>query len=335
MASTHLTGNDLVEHGPALIATGFVFTILSGAAIALRFFSKYVIKLSIGADDWWILGAYAFFLPEQIFQLVALYNAFWPATPDVKGYVKNMYMSPFFYYVTNTFIRISILCYYRRIFNVARFRKATTILIVICVLWCIPGTLVQILNCQPMASVWNTSIKGHCVNYMLFYIIVMSIETALDAIVLAMPLREIYFLQMTFRKKVLISLIFLLGGFVMITNVIRIVWTYTSSPTKLNIGVDVLFYNIHDGTAFICACLPTYTPLFAKAKDIGSRVWSTMTSRLYSTGSGTDSQDSYNLSDVKTLENRRSYYRQIKPQLSDKHINVRENDGELGVAGLT
>ena len=51
-------------------------------------------------------------------------------------------------------------------------------------------------------------------------------EVVVDTIILVLPIREINKLQLSLRKKILLSLIFLLGGFVIITGIIRIVTLY-------------------------------------------------------------------------------------------------------------
>ena len=86
------------------------------------------------------------------------------------------------------------------------------VVITVNLLWCIPASIVETAMCVPIAKNWDPTIKGSCVNYMLFYVIIMSMETVLDATVMALPLREIYHLQMATRRKILVSLIFLLGG---------------------------------------------------------------------------------------------------------------------------
>ena len=62
-----VTNVDLDNEGPALIGTALAFTPLAGVALALRFFTKWVIKATFGLDDWFILiGTALFFITEGV-----------------------------------------------------------------------------------------------------------------------------------------------------------------------------------------------------------------------------------------------------------------------------
>ena len=117
-----------------------------------------------------------------------------------------------FSFIPTTAIRIGILSYYRRIFPIPSFRRLSMLFIITCVLYCVPATIAEIFACTPVAAIWDPAIAGNCITYTLFYVIILSIEIVLDACILLLPLREVHRLQMAPRKKILVSLIFLLGG---------------------------------------------------------------------------------------------------------------------------
>ena len=85
------------------------------------------------------------------------------------------------------------------------------IVIIFCILFFIPAFLVEIFTCYPLAAEWDLTVHGKCVNYTIYLVIFLAIELFLDALILVLPLREIAGLRMAFQKKILISLIFLLG----------------------------------------------------------------------------------------------------------------------------
>lgn len=58
---------DLNNDGPSIIGTALAFTPLAGLALALRFFTKWMIKAPYGLDDWYILiGTTLFFITEAV-----------------------------------------------------------------------------------------------------------------------------------------------------------------------------------------------------------------------------------------------------------------------------
>ena len=58
---------DLNNDGPSIIGTALAFTPLAGVALALRFFTKWMIKAPYGLDDWYILvGTILFFITEGV-----------------------------------------------------------------------------------------------------------------------------------------------------------------------------------------------------------------------------------------------------------------------------
>jgi len=86
------------------------------------------------------------------------------------------------------------------------------VLIIFCVLLSIPSMLVEALACIPAVANWDPTISGRCVEYRDFWISSMALELALDVVILGFPVREVFKLQMSLKKKLGVSLIFLLGG---------------------------------------------------------------------------------------------------------------------------
>ena len=55
----------LNTNGPAIIATGVVFPILTTVAVALRFVSKQITGAPHGADDWLLLAALLIYIVAE------------------------------------------------------------------------------------------------------------------------------------------------------------------------------------------------------------------------------------------------------------------------------
>lgn len=101
-------------------------------------------------------------------------------------------------------------------------------------------------------------------DYLKFWLAMAIVEIFLEFAILVLPIRELYKLQLSLKKKLLCSCIFALGGFVIITGIVRIAKVYQPSATDVDLTQGDIWLNVHLGTAIICACLPTYRPLISR-----------------------------------------------------------------------
>ena len=69
-----------------------------------------------------------------------------------------------------------------------------------------------IFKCNPPESLWNPEVHGQCLKYGKLQLAVFSIELALDMVILCLPVRMIVKMKLSRRRKIVISMIFLLGG---------------------------------------------------------------------------------------------------------------------------
>ena len=89
------------------------------------------------------------------------------------------------------------------------------------------------------------------------------IETLVEIVILILTMREILRLHLTKEKKRLLCLIFALGGFVIVTGIVRMAVLYRPDESDFDLTQGDIWLNVHLGTAIISACLPTYRPLIA------------------------------------------------------------------------
>ena len=87
------------------------------------------------------------------------------------------------------------------------------------------------------------------------------LENIFSLIILTLPIRELYLLNLSIRKKAAIASMFALGGFVIITGVMRMAVLYRPHDQDFDLTKGDIWLNVHDGTAIISACLPTLRPL--------------------------------------------------------------------------
>ena len=122
------------------------------------------------------------------------------------------YISGLFYNPTTVSVKISILCLYRRIFDTPSFRLASLIVMIFCVLWAFGCGFAQAFICNTPGSFRDPTVKGYCYGYGMFFVLGLSMEMILDAVIVCLPVRMVFGMQLSRARKISVSLIFLLGG---------------------------------------------------------------------------------------------------------------------------
>ncbi|KAF2462796.1 uncharacterized protein BDR25DRAFT_152969, partial [Lindgomyces ingoldianus] len=160
-------------------------------------------------------------------------------------------------------IKLSLLLFYRRIFPIQNFEKMVTIAAVIVILWFIPGFLGETFLCWPIDVMWTDFAHAaeKCGDYGLFFAIMISFEIVIDFLILVLPIAQVLQLQMSWNSRATLAGIFMLGGFSIVTNILRIAFSYRKGEQFIDLIQDMVWINIHCATAILCICLPTYRPL--------------------------------------------------------------------------
>lgn len=105
--------------------------------------------------------------------------------------------------------------FYRRIFVGNGFNKASIAVLLFIVLWTVAFFFATVLECngQNLNLIWK-SVKtfiGQCQKYKTIQLAHCATDVATDLIVLSLPLPSIWRLNMTIQRKIVLSLIFLIG----------------------------------------------------------------------------------------------------------------------------
>lgn len=69
-----------------------------------------------------------------------------------------------------------------------------------------------VFSCTPVAGFWDSTIESSCVNSTNFYIGITVPNIVFDLLTVALPIREVWKLQMGQDRKMAIICVFLLGG---------------------------------------------------------------------------------------------------------------------------
>lgn len=116
-------------------------------------------------------------------------------------------------YCTAVFaIKISVLSFYRRIFLTPKFKQITDIIGAVIIAWWIAVIIVCTFSCNPIRGYWNKTIISSCVDVETFSTATTVPHLLTDVIVLLLPIRMIWRLQLARNQKFAMSFIFLLGS---------------------------------------------------------------------------------------------------------------------------
>ena len=127
-----------------------------------------------------------------------------------------LYWQEMAYPLTIAFVKISILYFYRSLFQTQRFDQITLVLIIINVMWITTALFIVIFQCKPIYAAWTVELQlagqAKCLNISVLIFAFEIINVAIDIIILCLPITMLRKLQLPMRKKIGIGAIFSLGG---------------------------------------------------------------------------------------------------------------------------
>lgn len=117
------------------------------------------------------------------------------------------------YGITICIAKLAILCLYRRVFSIPRspFDIAIIFLIVLLVLFYTATNITKIWECVPRARIWDPSIPGKCIDTPMLLNVSGIFNTVTDFIIVMMPFKAVWNLNMKLKKKVYVVLAFTFG----------------------------------------------------------------------------------------------------------------------------
>ena len=114
------------------------------------------------------------------------------------------------YVVGILLIKYSILLLYRRVFPGQTFYKYLIATALLIMAWALAAFFCDTFTCYPIESQWDSSVEGTCIDYGTVTFIMGIANVIIDFILLGLPLPILWKLQMSTRRKILLS--FTLGA---------------------------------------------------------------------------------------------------------------------------
>ena len=132
---------------------------------------------------------------------------------EITTALKWFYVAQILYKVVVALHRISFLCLYLRIFIDKTFRLLCKIGITFTALCNIAYIIVTIFQCLPVEAIWNKAVKhASCIDSEAFWFSFAIINIISDVTILALPIPQILKLHLSWRNKLGVTAIFMMGS---------------------------------------------------------------------------------------------------------------------------
>ncbi|KAI7370658.1 hypothetical protein KC354_g1090 [Hortaea werneckii] len=260
---------------------------LASLAIALRLLTRSPLLhgAGLGWDDASISLAYVFLVAEEAGSEIMLQNGFGRdlcgSGSARSGIVSELFfsvllspqtnvelmMDPIFAVNIMTWTKVSILAMCLRVWprsTTTHLREAIYAVMAIIILSDTAFTLSIIFSCRPVQAAytnWDLEHPGQCIQKNPHFIAMGVVNIVLDLAVFFLPIPKLLKTQLPTKKKIGISMTFLVGLLVTIFSIVRLAMAVpalsTDNPSYDLVQV-VAWSQFEFNFAIICACMPNY-----------------------------------------------------------------------------
>ncbi|KAI4274527.1 MAG: hypothetical protein L6R35_006333 [Caloplaca aegaea] len=175
----------------ALLAVCIVLPVLTLVSVFLRFVARSSRKLPLLVDDWTALTALVLNIASSIVAVYAVNERGFGLAPtlfrphDLVPAFKLLYAYMLLVYLTFGIIKVSFVCFYKRVFPTPRLLLICNILIAGVICWTIPLFVIQALTSWTIPQFWNTKV----IDYRAFNIAMAVLDLVLDILILLLPIQ--------------------------------------------------------------------------------------------------------------------------------------------------
>ncbi|KAI1398179.1 hypothetical protein F4819DRAFT_502537 [Hypoxylon fuscum] len=280
-------GDGASGHSVTWAVNGLVI-VLAIVSVALRFYTRMFTRAGLQADDWLILGALVTALATAALVL-------WGNTADPNGlrmsentdpdyvytpqdhlYLKLSFTCSVLYFTVSGAIKLGILLMYHRIFAVSTaFRYQLYVANTLVVGWWVGCTVAALRKCQSLETGTTSTLNDprYCFNFNVFWLASGICEILLDALILTLPVSVVVRMRYSPKQKFIVSGIFLLGAFVIVTGVVKVYLAYIPGRRALSYANAEVWAALHSSMAILCASLPIFRPLVNRVSKSTLVTW--------------------------------------------------------------
>ncbi|OAQ79369.1 extracellular membrane protein, 8-cysteine region, CFEM [Purpureocillium lilacinum] len=226
-------------------------------------------RRALGADDWVVLAAITIGIPTTILNTQGLTkhglgrDVWTLPAEELTNFVLYFYVMEVLYLTLMAMVKLALSLFYLGIFPGVAIRRLLWGTAAFNVAAGISAVATAIFQCTPISYYWTQWVEdrpGKCIDINAAGWVHGSVNVAVDIWLLAIPLSQIRRLELHWKKKVGVAIMFLTGTFATIVSVLRfqslIHFANSFNPTWDQWNV-AWWSTIETNIGIICTCLPT------------------------------------------------------------------------------
>ncbi|KAL2150178.1 hypothetical protein VTH82DRAFT_7854 [Thermothelomyces myriococcoides] len=246
-----------------------VLAVLSCGMVAVRLGFKIFVTRSMAPDDYAVAVLVAFAIPSIVIIHVGMTpngvgKDMWALTAEeITNFLLFFYIMAVLYFLQVMLVKLCILLFYLRIFPSQGVRRLLWATLVFNVTWGVLYFFVAVFQCAPVSHFWthwDGEHKGKCLNSNAIAWSNAIISIVLDFWMLGIPLAQIRSINLNWKKKVGVVLMFMVGTFVTVVSIIRlqslVVFASSENASWDNFPVS-LWSTVEINAGIMCTCMPT------------------------------------------------------------------------------
>lgn len=263
-------GQPVRDKGKEYNVVSITLGVISAVVLLVRLGYKiFIARLDLGLDDWFILATVVTGVPTTIITSLGsipngLGRDIWTLEPtQVTNFIHYFYFMSWLYFLDLALLKTSLLFFYLRIFPKRPIRILLWCTVAFNAVWGVLFALLIAFECKPISyfwTYWDGEHVGTCLDTNAIAWANAGISIAEDIWMLAIPLSQLRSLQLHWKKKVGVAIMFCTGTFVTVISIVRlqslITFGNSTNATWNNLQVS-LWSTIEINVGIICACMPT------------------------------------------------------------------------------
>ncbi|OJJ72175.1 hypothetical protein ASPBRDRAFT_43575 [Aspergillus brasiliensis CBS 101740] len=258
-----------------IVIINSILVVLSISAVTLRIWARRLQGLSLFIEDYLSICALALALAVNALLFQSLHAGVGEhvdtlSAATVEKYSLNLYVMQLFWNTCLPVIKLSIVLFYQRIFPVPSMIFACRSVMLVLAAWYIAFQTTAIFQCIPIYHEWQKkTTKGHCIDFVPFVTTLVATNLCTDVLLLILPTRQVWKLQIPWGRKIGLSIIFTLGVIVCAISIIRLenLIAISDSDITWSDTYSHLWTAIESSLGVVVSCLPSLMPIVRLVKE--------------------------------------------------------------------
>ncbi|KAL7926952.1 putative PTH11-typeG-protein-coupled receptor [Trichoderma austrokoningii] len=265
------------DRSRAYIILNDVFGTVSGIFVLQRVAYKIWSKVGLGGDDLMATTTVIIGIPSTVISAYkvtdhGLGRDIWTLTPSqITNFGLYFWVMEILYFLEVSMLKLSLVLFYIRIFPGKTVRAILWTTFASCAAFGLSFALVAVFQCTPVKfywEKWDGEHHGTCLNINSIAWSNAAISIAIDIWVLAIPLWQLKGLNLDWRRKVGVGMMFCIGAFVTVVSILRLRSLIKFGSDSLNPTwdfFDVSIWSVVEiNVGLVCVCLPSFRVLLVR-----------------------------------------------------------------------